>query len=187
MSYPQLLMIALGLSMDAFAVSVTDGLCCAGIRRRQVLAAGLCFGGFQGLMPLLGFLLGMAFEGYIRALDHYVALLLLGYIGGRMVLESLRKREEATIFVLNARTLLLQGLATSVDALAVGISFAALPDIRILPAAITIAAVTFFCAASGIGLGRHFGNHLGRFAQLAGGLILIGVGLKIFCEHMLAG
>ncbi len=180
----QLLMIAFGLSMDAFAVSVTNGLCCT-VSKRQIAATGLCFGGFQGMMPMIGFLLGMAFETYISALDHYIALLLLGYIGGRMLLDAIRHGETAAVSVLNGRLLLMQGLATSVDALAVGISFAALSDVRIVPAALLIAAVTCLCSMTGVCFGRHFGKRLGSYAQLIGGLLLIGVGVKIFCEHTL--
>ena len=145
----------------------------------------LCFGGLQGLMPVVGYYLGMAFASYIMALDHYIALLLLCYIGGRMTLEALRSKKSEEFYPFNMRLVLLQGFATSVDALAVGISFAALSNVSIVNAALIIASVTFLCAVAGILLGVRFGNHLGRYAQIVGGLILIGIGIKIFCEHML--
>ncbi len=187
MSYLELFFIAVGLSMDAFAVSITNGLCCSGISKRQMIAMGLCFGGFQGFMPILGFALGMAFESYITALDHYIALVLLCYIGGSMALGAIRSQEEHSEYQLTVRTLLVQGIATSIDALALGISFAALPDVSITAAALTIAGITCLCSILGACFGKSFGYKLGNRAQIVGGLILIVIGIKIFCEHVFFG
>ncbi len=185
MSSVQLFLIAFGLSMDAFAVSVTNGLCCRSLTKPQTGAMALCFGIFQGIMPVIGYYLGMAFASYIMVLDHYIALLLLSYIGGRMILDALRCKTSAESYAFSFRLVLLQGFATSVDALAVGISFAALAGVSIAAAAMVIASVTFLCAIAGIVLGVRFGSHMGGYAQIVGGLILIGIGVKIFCEHML--
>ncbi len=184
MSYIELFLIAVGLSMDAFAVSISDGLCCTKLKKSQMLAIALCFGGFQGLMPTIGFFLGKAFESYITAVDHYIALVLLGYIGGKMIYDALSKKEEEAHSVLTAPLLLTQGIATSIDALAVGVSFAALPNVSIFAAASFIACVTFVCSIIGVCFGKKFGEKLGSRAMLVGGLILVGIGVKIFIEHL---
>ncbi len=184
MSYIELFLIAVGLSMDAFAVSISDGLCCTKIKKSQILAIGVCFGGFQGLMPTIGYFLGKAFESYITAVDHYIALILLGYIGGKMIFDALSNKEEEKHTVLTPMLLLTQGIATSIDALAVGVSFAALPDVNIVAAALFIAGVTLVCCILGVWFGKFFGEKLGSRAMLAGGLILVGIGVKIFVEHM---
>ncbi|MBR3629962.1 MAG: manganese efflux pump [Oscillospiraceae bacterium] len=181
MTYSEILLIGLGLSMDAFAVSVTDGLCEAR-QRRKLLAAALCFGFFQGLMPVIGYAAGMVFERSISAFDHWVALVLLGFIGGKMLLDA--PRQEAPEEVLTGRTIILQGIAVSIDALAVGVSFAALPDVRILPAACIILAETFALSCIGSLLGKTAGRRLGSHAQIIGGVLLIGIGCKIFVEHV---
>ena len=184
MSILEIILIAVGLSMDAFAVSITNGLCCNNLSRNRMLWIAVCFGGFQGLMPAIGFCLGKAFESYITALDHYIALVLLGYIGGKMILDAVTSKEEAAEFALTAKMLLMQGIATSIDALAVGVSFAALPDVQIVPAALEIAGVTFGFSLVGVLIGKKTGQKLGSRAQIVGGLILVGIGVKIFIEHM---
>lgn len=184
MSWFEIFLIGIGLSMDAFAVSITNGLSCTNLKRSQTLWIAVCFGGFQGLMPTLGFFLGKAFESYISALDHWIALVLLGYIGGKMIFDALTDKAEEKSYKLTARLLLMQGVATSIDALAVGVSFAALPDVQILPAAGMITAVTFIFSLVGVLFGKKVGQKLGNHAQLVGGLILVGIGIKIFVEHM---
>ncbi|MBE6851089.1 MAG: manganese efflux pump [Ruminococcus sp.] len=184
MSYIELFLIAIGLSMDAFAVSISNGLCCTKLKKSQVLAIGVCFGGFQGLMPTIGYFLGKAFESYITAVDHYIALILLGYIGGKMIFDAVTQKEEEKHTSLTPVLLLTQGIATSIDALAVGVSFAALPDVNIIAAALFIAGVTLICSVIGVCFGKFFGEKLGSRAMLAGGLILVGIGVKIFVEHM---
>ncbi len=183
MSWIEILLIGVGLSMDAFAVSITNGLSCTNLKRSQMLWIAVCFGGFQGLMPTLGFFLGKAFESYISALDHWIALVLLGYIGGKMIFDALTDKAEEKSYQLTARLLLMQGVATSIDALAVGVSFAALPDVQILPAASMITATTFVFSLVGVLFGKKVGQKLGNHAQLIGGLILVGIGIKIFVEH----
>ena len=182
----EILLTAVGLSMDVFAVAVTDGLCCTDLKKRQMLEIGICFGIFQGIMPLTGFFLGKAFENYITAADHYVALLLLGYIGISMIADAVReaKRTEPEHCELRLKTLLLQGIATSIDALAVGVSFAALANIHIYYAVSEIAVITCLFSLIGVRCGRRFGRKLGSRAMLTGGVILVCLGLKIFIEHL---
>lgn len=180
-----LFLTALGLSMDAFAVSVTNGLCLRGSGLRHGLWTALAFGLFQGGMPVLGFLLGQGFSGPVRRLDHWVALLLLGFIGGRMVKEGigqLRSPEVSRPREFSWGMLLLQAVATSIDALAVGIGFA-LMEVEILPAAGLIAGVTFLCCLVGFFIGRRFGGLLKERAEIFGGIILMLTGIKIFLEH----
>ena len=186
MSFLDLLLIAVGLSMDAFAVSITNGLCCRDLTRGQMIRIGVCFGGFQALMPTIGFFLGRSFSAYIAALDHYIALVLLGFIGGKMLYDALHESEEETAagYTLTLRMLLMQGIATSIDALAVGVSFAALPDMHIGVCAGVIGLTTFLFSVVGVTFGKRFGTRLGSHAQMVGGLLLIGIGIKIFVEHM---
>ena len=183
MSGLELFLIGIGLSMDAFAVAVTDGLHCPG--RKQMLAIAGCFGLFQGLMPTAGFLLGNAFSRYICAFDHWIALLLLGWIGGTMLADAIRG-EKQTDFTLNTRQLLMQGVATSIDAMAVGVSFAALGTVQMLPAALLICGVTFAVSLTGAAFGRKMGAAFGSRAQMCGGVLLIGMGIRIFMSHVLA-
>lgn len=184
MGIAELILIGIGLSMDAFAVSVTNGLCCKEIRAGKTVMTGLCFGGFQGFMPLIGYFLGRGFAKYITSLDHIIALILLGFIGGQMIIESFKKDEDEKNEVrLTPKMLLMQGVATSIDALAVGVSFAALPDVNIAFAASAICCITFVFSVVGVGIGKKFGTVLNSKAQLVGGLILVGIGVKIFVEH----
>ena len=183
----ELFALAVGLSMDACAVAVVEGISRPASPRRERLAYALVFGGFQGLMPLLGYLAGSRFVRYMARVDHLIALLLLGYLGGRMLWDSLSKsskQEEPQPLAFTWNGLLLQGIATSIDALAAGVSLAAL-EAPILFAAAFIAGVTFCCTLLGIRLGKQCGPALGRGAQLLGGVILVGMGVKIFLEHTL--
>ncbi len=178
----ELLLIAVGLSMDAFAVSVCKGLSVKELRPGHALLAGLYFGGFQFLMPLLGWLLGSRFENLISSVDHWIAFLLLCAIGGNMIKEAFGKAEQLSDDF-GFKTMLLLAVATSIDALAVGISFAVL-SVRILPAAALIGVTTFCLSAAGIYIGRSFGLRYKSKAELAGGVILILIGLKILLEHL---
>ncbi len=182
MSLSELLLIAVGLSMDAFAVSVCKGLSVKKLEPRHALLVGLYFGGFQFLMPVLGWLLGYRFEALITEVDHWVAFGLLALIGGNMIRESFSDEEELNDDF-GVKTMLLLAVATSIDALAVGITFAFL-SVRILPAAGTIGVTTFLLSALGITIGRAFGVRWKSRAELAGGLILILIGLKILLEHL---
>lgn len=191
MNIVTLFFIAVGLAMDAFAVSVSNSLCYRGIAMRQVTVNSLTFGVFQGVMPLLGFFAGRAFAGVIQSIDHWVALILLGFIGGKMLLEGIRALRSAEgcctePAVYTGRTLFTQAVATSIDALAVGVSFAAL-SVNIWTAVAFIAAITFVCCLIGGRLGQSFGALLGDWAQILGGAILVGIGLKIFIEHVFLG
>ena len=182
MDFAELLLIAVGLSMDAFAVSVCKGLSVKELKPRHALLAGLYFGGFQALMPVLGWLLGYRFESLITSIDHWVAFVLLSLIGGNMIRESFSEEEELNDDF-GVKTMLLLAVATSIDALAVGITFAFL-SVKILPAAALIGVTTFLLSILGICIGRAFGARWKSRAELAGGVILILIGLKILLEHL---
>lgn len=180
----ELLLIAVGLSMDAFAVSVCKGLSVQHLKPRHYLLTGAWFGGFQALMPTVGFLLGSTFDHYIDAFDHWVAFVLLALIGGNMVKESLSGEEECHDGSFDLRTMFLLAVATSIDALAVGVTFALLPDVHILTAVSLIGVTTFVLSAVGLRAGNVFGLRYKARAELAGGVILILIGLKILLEHL---
>lgn len=185
MSLFEILLIGVGLSMDAFAVSVINGMCRRGSTFKTAVSCGLCFGIFQGLMPSLGYILGSTFSRYIEKYDHVIALVLLLYIGGKMVLDSIKgDTEQASGGDLKLSELTLQGVATSIDALAVGVSFATLiSPSSMFGAAFLIAATTLVIAFAGAFIGKRFGDALNNKAQLIGGIILIAIGVKIFVEH----
>ncbi|MBP3460722.1 MAG: manganese efflux pump [Lachnospiraceae bacterium] len=180
----ELFLIAVGLSMDAFAVSICKGLATKEVRAKHFLTVGLWFGGFQALMPALGFLLGSAFEQYITALDHWIAFILLGLIGGNMIRESLSRDEEHTNDSFAVKIMFLMAVATSIDALAVGITFALLPDVNIFAAVSFIGIITFILSGVGLKIGNTFGAKYKSKAEFAGGLILILMGIKILLEHL---
>lgn len=189
MSFAELFVLAVGLSMDAFAVSVCKGLCVPGAGAKESCIAGIYFGGFQALMPLLGYLLGVQFKEYITSIDHWVAFILLGLIGFNMLLES-RKEEEiaqetqiACNTAFSVSSMLPLAIATSIDALAVGVTLAFL-EVQILPAISFIGIVTFLLSAVGIRIGNIFGIRYKAKAEMAGGVILICMGLKILLEHL---
>lgn len=189
MSIFSIFLTGLALSMDAFAVSVSNGICwgCQGSRLRQALATALAFGLFQGIMPLLGYAAGSSFADFIDTVDHWVAFGLLLLIGGKMVVEGLQelRRPEAcpTNGQLTLKLLLLQAVATSIDALAIGVGMAML-HVNIWLAAGLIACTTFICCLVGYLLGSHFGKYLKNGAVIAGGLVLVGIGLKILLEGL---
>jgi len=179
-----LLMLAVGLSMDAFAVSICKGLALQRVSWKECCIAGAWFGGFQALMPLLGYLLGTQFEQFVTSVDHWIAFVLLGIIGGNMIREALSKDEDKLDGSLAFKTMLLLAIATSIDALAVGITFAFLPGTRIVPAVALIGSITFVFSAAGIRLGNVFGLRYKSKAEFAGGVILILLGTKILLEHL---
>lgn len=180
----ELLLIAVGLSMDAFAVSVCKGLSVQKLRPSHYVLVGLWFGGFQALMPSLGYLLGSAFEQYIVTFDHWIAFLLLVLIGGNMVKESLSGEAEPADASFAVRAMFLLAVATSIDALAVGVTFALLPEVDILSAVALIGGTTFLLSALGLKVGNVFGLRYKSRAELVGGLILILMGVKILLEHL---
>ncbi|PWM37950.1 MAG: manganese efflux pump [Clostridiales bacterium] len=178
-----LFMIAVGLSMDAFAVSVTSGMCNKSLSVSKSVYIAAVFGIFQGLMPTAGFLAGSAFAGLIGTLDHWIALILLGLIGGKMIHDSFSHEEDEVPELFSYKLVLAQGVATSIDALAVGVSFAAM-RVNILQAAPFIAVVTFVCSLVGVYVGKCCGGFLKNKAELFGGCVLVLIGVKIFVEHM---
>lgn len=178
----QIFLIAVSLAMDAFAVAVSTGISVPGFGGREAARIGLWCGAFQFLMPLAGWVLGSSVRSYIVFIDHWIAFGLLALIGGNMIREGLSGQGEEGMADLSVRRLFLLALATSIDALAVGVSLAAL-EAPILFAAGFIAAVTFCCTLLGLWLGRACGPSLGSRAQILGGGILVAIGVKIFLEH----
>ena len=184
MSLLSLFFVAVGLSMDAFAVAVCKGLATPKITVRKAALVGLWFGGFQGLMPAVGYLIGFRFQDKITSLDHWIAFILLLFIGGNMIRESLSGEEESANDSLAFKEMFLLAVATSIDALAVGVTFAFLPDVPIIPAVAFIGIITFFLSAIGMKVGNIFGTKYKSKAELAGGIILILIGSKILIEHL---
>ncbi len=185
MGFGELLLLAVGLSMDAFAVSVCKGLAMKKASPQAMATCGAWFGGFQALMPLIGFFLGAMFAQAIEAFDHWIAFGLLALIGVNMLREALGKAEEAPADAdLSVKTMLVMAIATSIDALAVGISLAMAGDVNIYLAIVLIGATTFVLSALGVKIGNVFGDKYEEKAELAGGIILILLGLKILLEHL---
>ena len=183
MSLFSLFIIAVGLSMDAFAVSICKGLAMQKINLRKAGIVGVWFGGFQALMPFIGYLLGSQFEQYITAIDHWIAFVLLGLIGASMIKEALSKEEECANDSLDCKTMFLLAVATSIDALAVGVTFAFL-QVEIVPAVSFIGIITFTLSIVGVKVGNIFGTKYKSKAELAGGMILVLMGIKILLEHL---
>ncbi len=178
----ELFLIAVGLSMDAFAVSVCKGLSVQKLEKKHALTVGIYFGGFQFLMPVIGYLLGSRFEDLITSVDHWIAFVLLLIIGGNMIKESFGEVEKLDDDF-GVKTMTLMAIATSIDALAVGITFAFL-QVRIIPAAALIGVTTFCLSALGIYIGNKFGARYKARAERVGGIILILIGVKILLEHL---
>ncbi|WP_027634671.1 manganese efflux pump MntP family protein [Clostridium hydrogeniformans] len=187
MSILSILLIAVGLSMDAFAVAVTKGMTITDIRLKDNLKIALCFGLAQGIMPIIGWILGVGFKDYITSLDHWIALILLSVLGIKMIYEAVKSKKEETIEeecvqVLNNKEIVILAIATSIDALAVGISFAFL-DMSIIASSCIIAIVTFIICSIGVIIGKKFGDLVSSKAEIIGGFILIIIGVRIFIEH----
>ena len=176
-------LIALSLAMDAFAVSIANGVSVIHFGKKEAIKQGIYFGLFQFLMPLLGWLLGISVKNAMEAIDHWIAFFLLALIGGSMIWESLRKEEQKNITVLTNKNLVLQAIATSIDALAIGVSFAIL-EVHIVFASAVIGVVAFVLSYIGGILGKYLGEFLQKKASIAGGIVLIVVGFKILLEHM---
>lgn len=185
MGIVELFILAVGLSMDAFAVSVCKGLAMKKCDLKKAAICGVWFGGFQALMPTIGYLVGYQFRTYISAFDHWIAFILLGIIGANMVKESLSKEENDADDSLGVKTMFLMAVATSIDALVVGITFALLPDTNIFAAVSFIGVVTLILSMIGAKIGNLFGAKYKSKAELAGGVILILLGTKILVEHLL--
>ncbi len=184
MSFVEILLIGIGLSMDAFSVSICKGLTTKKFSWKMALTCGLWFGMFQALMPLIGFFLGSQFEQYITAVDHWIAFGLLFLIGANMIRESLSKKNDVPDDnSLDFKTMLLLAIATSIDALAVGISFACI-QVKIWSSVLIIGVTTFLFSVLGVKIGNVFGAKFKKSAEIIGGIILILIGLKILLEHL---
>lgn len=190
----ELFILAVGLSMDAFAVSICKGLSLRKVSLKECGKVGLYFGGFQGAMPLIGFILGVQFKDYITSIDHWIAFILLSLIGINMIRESMEKDDDIIDLAetavgeeetnqLGFKNMIMLAIATSIDALAVGVTFAFL-QVDIVPAVSFIGIVTFVLSAIGIKIGNVFGTKYKSKAEFAGGAILILMGLKILFEHL---
>lgn len=184
----ELFLLGVGLSMDAFAVSVCKGLGMKKPNKKQALIIGLYFGGFQALMPFVGWLLGSQFQKYITSIDHWIAFILLGFIGGKMMIEAVREwNEEEVVDVMDApidhKNMLVLAVATSIDALTVGITFAFLGT-PIVEAITIIGITTMVISIAGVVVGNFFGSRYKSKAEFIGGLILVFLGLKILLEHL---
>lgn len=179
----ELFLIAVGLSMDAFAVSVCKGLAMPKCTFKKAAIVGLWFGGFQALMPAIGYVLGAQFQETIASIDHWIAFVLLALIGGNMIHEALDNDEEEADASLDVKTMFLLAVATSIDALAIGITFAFL-KVNIIPAVCFIGIVTFIISFARVKIGNVFGARYKNKAEIVGGVILILLGLKILLEHL---
>lgn len=188
MHFLELFFIAVSLAMDAFAVSVSSGITIRKLKVWHAVKIGLFFGVFQAIMPTIGYYLGQFFARYVESVSSWVAFILLTFIGMRMVHEAIKSKGEekpATNDPLNSKVLLVLAVATSIDALAVGIGFAFLPGVNIAISAATIGLVAFVISVFGTFLGKKAGDILGNKAEIAGGLILILIGVKILIQHLL--
>ena len=183
-----IILIAFGVSMDAFAVSITNGMVLREVKLKDALRIGGFFGAFQAIMPLIGWLVGTRFQGYIWKLDHWIAFLLLGFIGGKMIHEAIKSKNEECPTIgseekaLGNKELLLLAIATSIDALVVGVSFAVF-DVAIIESVIIIGVITFIICLIGVLIGKKCGCLLGNYAEVIGGAVLVFIGVKIFTEH----
>lgn len=188
MGIVELLLTAIALSMDAFAVSVCKGLGMRRMRYDQALVISLYFGVFQALMPLIGWLLGTSFSRYIQAFDHWIAFVLLAFLGGKMLWDVFHEKEdgeqESAERRLDHRELFMLAIATSIDALAVGIAFACL-EVNIWRSISIIGVTTLVISFAGVWIGNRFGNRFQKKAEIAGGLVLILIGVKILVEHLI--
>ncbi len=187
MGIVELLLIGVSLAMDALAVSIAKGLASGKPTAKGALVVGLWFGAFQALMPFLGWVLGSAFSDLISAVDHWIAFVLLALIGGNMIREAVSGEDDDEADAsLAPKTMLLLAVATSIDALAVGINFALL-DVNIWLAIAVIGVVTFLISAAGYLFGGVLGEKFKSRAQIAGGVVLILIGIKVLVEHLIAG
>ena len=184
-----LFLLGVGLAMDAFAVAICKGLSMKKVKTKNAIIVGLFFGGFQAFMPFLGWLLGSQFEQYIVSVDHWIAFGLLGIIGGKMLYEAIKGEEECDHEhsikeeILDIKELFILAIATSIDALAVGITFAFLK----YPVGLSVTIIgitTFVISVAGVYIGNFFGEKFKKKAEIAGGIILVGIGVKILLEHL---
>ena len=182
MNLVETIFIGIGLAMDAFAVSICKGLSMFKMSWRKAIKIGLYFGIFQMMMPIIGYLLGIRFAGFVEKIDHWLAFILLGFIGIKMIKESFSE-EENTDDKVDFRTMTILAIATSIDALAIGITYAFLETNNILMSFSIIGLITFVICIYGVLIGNKFGNKYGSKAEFVGGLILLFIGIKILIEH----
>lgn len=182
----EIFLVSVGLAMDAFAVAVCKGLKMPKINKKQTALIALFFGGFQAIMPLIGYFLGKQFEEYIVSIDHWITFVLLGFIGGKMIYESFKKDDEDEDKPFSIKELFVLAIATSIDALAVGITFSFLlnEEMSIAIPVLSIGVITAFLSAIGVFIGHKFGEKYKSKAEFTGGLILVLIGLKILLEHL---
>ena len=180
----ELFILAVGLSMDAFAVSVCKGLSTKKLKVKNYIIVGVWFGGFQALMPAIGYFLGTRFEKYITSIDHWIAFVLLVFIGGNMIKEAFGDDDGNEDDSFSVKTMSVLAVATSIDALTIGIMFGLLPDVSILSAVALIGVTTFILSAIGLKVGNVFGLKYKKKAEIAGGTILILIGVKVLAEHL---
>ena len=178
-----IILIAIGLSMDSFAVSVSNGLTITNLNVKRILTISFSLAIFQALMPLIGWFAGIGVEKYIKEFDHWIAFFLLSFIGVKMIYEGLQKNDEAKDAELKILTLIGQSIATSIDAFAIGISFAIL-NLSIVTPVLIIGLITFIVSIIGIQIGKYFGKRIGKSVEIFGGIVLFGIGLKILIEHL---
>ena len=183
MSIVELFILAIGLSMDAFAVSICKGLSLGKISWKHMCIAGAWFGGFQALMPLIGYFLGSFFADMITKYAHWIAFALLLFLGVKMIKEALSEGDESVSAAMDVKTMLMLAIATSIDALAVGVTFAFL-QVMIIPAVSFIGVITFVCSAIGVKIGSIFGAKYKSKAEICGGAILIIIGIKIVLDGL---
>ena len=183
MTFFELLLIAIGLSMDAFSVSICKGLTTKKFSWRMALVCGLWFGLFQALMPIIGYFLGAQFQEMIEVYDHWIAFGLLFLIGANMIREAVWGTEEEQDGSLGFRTMILLAIATSIDALAVGVSFACI-QVKLWSSVLIIGTITFLFSVLGVKIGNVFGSKYEKSAEITGGIILILIGLKILLDHL---
>ena len=184
MHLAELIIIAIGVSMDAFAVSICKGLSVQKVKPKHVALTGLWFGGFQALMPVIGYYLGASFAEFVSSVDHWIAFVLLGIIGGNMIKESCSAEHECCAPDFSVRTMFAMAVATSIDALAIGVSFAFL-NVNIWKAVALIGVTTALFSGAGVVIGNVFGSRYKSKAEFVGGFILVAMGLKILLEHTL--
>ena len=180
----ELIVTAIALAMDAFAVAICKGLSTEKVKMKHMVITGAWFGGFQALMPLIGYLLGSTFEKYITNIDHWIAFALLALLGANMLKEAFTSCDECADASLGFSVMLTMAIATSIDALAVGITFALLPDVNIWIAIGSIGVITFIMSALGVKIGSVFGSKHKKLAEIFGGIVLIAIGTKILLEHL---
>jgi manganese efflux pump family protein len=185
LSLLEIILISIGLAMDCLAVSISCSVIKKEIKFWEALKIGLFFGFFQGIMPVIGWLLGISFKNYILAFDHWIAFGILGFIGLKMVIESFKKTDKKELEITSYWLILSLSIATSIDALMVGVSFAFL-EVSILKTVVIIGGITLFISMVGFRMGKSLGSVFGRRAELVGGLVLIGIGTKILIEHLTA-